>query len=157
MRATLRGALMVLAASTASAQQIQSQERVMKPEAAKPLASAAAMSSRLSRSDWIRQVMSMLLRNRRYPPSARLRGEQGLAVVVFTMNRQGKVTSARIARSSGSAALDEETLALVHRVSFEPPPAEIPDRQLRFSLPVRYTIDRYPCGWRGILTGAECL
>ena len=155
MRATLCGALMVLVASTASAQQIQSQERAVKPETAKPPTSAVAPGGRPSPSDWERQIRDTLRRNVRYPVSARSRGEQGVTLVVFTINRQGKVTSAHIARSSGSAILDEETLALVHRVSFTPPPAEMND--LRFSLPVGYNLLRYPCGWRGISTGADCL
>jgi periplasmic protein TonB len=100
--------------------------------------------------------MNILLRNRRYPPSAQSEGEQGVTLVAFTINRQGKVTSARIARSSGSAALDEETLALVHRVPIPPPPAEmIVDPQ--FTLEVRYTLVRYPCSMLGISTGADCL
>src|SRR5262245_59745794 len=120
MRATLCAALMVLVASTASAQQVQSQERAVKPKTAKT-------------SDRWRQVWVILNRNKPYPLSARLQREHGTAVIVFTINRQGRVTSARIARSSGSAALDEETLALVHRVSFPPPPAEVTD--LKASMP----------------------
>jgi TonB family protein len=149
MRATLCGALMVLEASTAIAQQVQSQERAVKPEPAKLPASAVA---------WWRQVWAILNRNKQYPLSARLKREHGTAVLVFIIDRQGGVTSARIARSSGSAALDEETLALVHRVSFPRPPAEMTDRQLKASLPVQYDTGMWrPCGWLGLSTGTNCL
>jgi TonB family protein len=86
-----------------------------------------------------------LQRNRQYPASARSKSEQGTAVLAFTINRQGKVTSAHIARSSGSAALDEQTLALVHGVSFPPPPAEMSDRQLNLDVPVKYNLERSLC------------
>jgi TonB family protein len=162
MRATLCGALMVLAASTASAQQVQSQERAVKPETAKPPSSsrsqltrtAAAPSGGLSLSDWRSQASGILERSKRYPPSARSKGEQGTAVLAFTLNRQGKVTSAHIARSSGSAALDEQTLALVHGVSFPPPPAEMIGRPLL--IPVKYTLTDNPCGRFGIYWAVLC-
>jgi hypothetical protein len=45
-----------------------------------------------------------------------------------------------IDRSSGSAALDAETLALVHRVSIPPPPAEMAGPQFSFGVWVQYHI-----------------
>jgi TonB family protein len=143
MRATLCGALMVLLASTASVRQVQSQERAVKPETARAPASATAASGGNSPSDWRRQVSGILERNKQYPPGAQQKGEQGTAVVAFTFNRQGKVTSAHITRSSGSAALDEQTLALVHGVSFPPPPPEMNDRSLVIA--VKYKLERSPC------------
>jgi periplasmic protein TonB len=158
MGATLCCALMVLVASTGSAEPVRSQERAVKLEAAKPPTSVAAPSGRPSPSDWWRQVWVILNRNKQYPLRARSKREHGTAVLVFTINRQGGVTSARIARSSGSAALDGETLALVHRVSFPPPPEQMTDRQLKASILIRYDTGMwYPCGMLGISTGANCL
>jgi protein TonB len=151
---------MVLAASTASAQQVQSQERAVKPETAKPPAlsrsqstpTAAAPSGGPLPSDWRNQVSGILEQNKRYPPSARSNNEEGRAHLSFTVNRQGRVTSAQIDRSSGSAALDAETLALVHRVSFPPPPAEMARQQINLGVWVRYNLGpaRSPCGRFGI-------
>jgi protein TonB len=158
---------MVLAASIASAQQVQSQERGVKPETAKPTASSRSQSTRTaaspsggpSPSDWRCQVSGILEQNKQYPPSARSKGEQGRAHLSFTINRQGRVTSAQIDRSSGSAALDAETLALVHRVSFPPPPAEMAGQQISLGVWVRYNLTpaRYPCGWFRISEGATCI
>jgi protein TonB len=145
---------MVLAASTATVQHVQSQERVVKPKTVKPPASAAAPSAGPSPSDWKRQVSGILERNKQYPPSARSKGEQGTAVLAFTINRQGKVTSAHIAHSSGSAALDEQTLALVHGVSFPPPPAEMIDRSL--VVPVKYNLERSLCNSFGVYSAVFC-
>jgi periplasmic protein TonB len=120
MRATLCGALMSLTASTASAQPVQSQDRALKPEAAKQ-----------ALLEWRSQVISILERFKYYPASARSNREHGKAYLSFTINREGRITSARIDRSSGSAALDAETLALAYRASFPPPPAEIVGRRLQ--------------------------
>jgi periplasmic protein TonB len=130
---------------------VHSQERPAKPETAKlarpqstrTAAAAAAPSGGPSPSDWRSQVIGILERNKRYPPSAESSHEEGTAHLAFTINRQGRVTSAHIAGSSGSAALDAETLALVHRVSIPPPPAEIAGAQISLVVSLRYNIPRY--------------
>jgi periplasmic protein TonB len=118
------------------AKHAQSQERA-KPETAKP-AAAAAPSGGPSPSDWTRQVIGILEQNKRYPPGAEPNHELGTAHLAFTINRQGRVISAHISGSSGSAALDAETLALVHRVSFPPPPAEMAGNQISLNVSLRY-------------------
>jgi TonB family protein len=108
MKATLCGALMVLVASIASAQEVRSAPR-----------------SGPSLSDWTSQVIAILERNKRYPPRARSNHLQGSVHLAFATDRRGRVSSAHIDRSSRSAVLDAEALALVHRVSIPPPPAEL--------------------------------
>jgi protein TonB len=86
---------------------------------------------------WQRSLVAQLERHKRYPPQAH--GEQGVSTLTFRIDRHGTLLSSRIARSSGSAALDEETLALAKRAQpFPPPPADMPDDQLSFVVPVRY-------------------
>ncbi len=122
-----------------------------KRETAKPAASqstrtataAAAPSDGPSPSDWRSQVIGVLERNKRYPPGAESNHEEGTAHLAFTIDRQGRVTSAHIAGSSGSAALDAETLALVHRVSIPPPPAEMAGAQISLVVSQRCNIPRY--------------
>jgi protein TonB len=66
-------------------------------------------------------------------------GEQGTATVAFRIDRRGRLLESRIVHGSGSAALDEETLALVRRAQpFPAPPANISDVQLSFVLPMNY-------------------
>jgi periplasmic protein TonB len=130
---------------------VHPQERPAKPEPAKPArsqstrtaAAAAAPSGGPSPSDWRSQVIGILERNKRYPPSAESNHEEGTAHLAFTIDRQGRVTSAHIAGSSGSAALDAETLSLVHRVSIPPPPAEMAGAQISLVVSLRYNIPRY--------------
>jgi protein TonB len=90
---------------------------------------------------WKRQLVSILERNKRYPPQARSRNEQGVAQLAFSINREGQLSSAHILRSSGSSTLDAETVALVRRIgSFPPPPAEFPGVQVSLTVPIRYNI-----------------
>jgi len=103
-------------------------------------AASGAPSGGPSPSDWKSQVIGILERNKRYPAAAESKHEQGTAHLAFTINRQGHVTSAHIAGSSGSPALDAETLSLVHRVSFPPPPAEMAGAQISLVVSLRYNI-----------------
>jgi protein TonB len=90
---------------------------------------------------WKSQLVSRLERGKRYPSEARSRGEQGVVYLSFVVDRGGGVHGARISRSSGSSALDNETLALASRVSpLPPPPAEMPGGSIPISVPIRYNI-----------------
>ena len=100
---------------------------------ARPLAAAIAT--------WQRLLQAHLERHKRFPPQAQ--GEHGISTLVFTIDRQGRVLSARISRSSGSALLDGETLAMIRRAQPLPlPPGDIADEQLSFSVPIRYGTSR---------------
>jgi protein TonB len=82
-----------------------------------------------------------LQRFKQYPNDARARGEQGTALLTFTVTRDGRVTSSRLARSSGHAALDQETMALIRRAQPLPPfPPEVTLRADTYTVPFSYTI-----------------
>ena len=89
---------------------------------------------------WKRQVALLLERNKRYPAAAERRREVGIAQVAFSLDRQGRVVTSRIIKSSGSSALDNETLELVKRAQpFPPPPGEMTGNQVDLIVPVRYS------------------
>ena len=72
---------------------------------------------------------------------ARLRREEGIVYLTFSMNRSGQVLAANIARSSGSQALDAETLALVRRAEPLPlPPPEMAGDPITLTVPVRFSL-----------------
>ncbi len=90
---------------------------------------------------WQTQIVALLERNKRYPPSAQSRREQGVAQVFFSLDRQGRVIESRVVRSSGAAALDEEALALLRRAQpFPPPPPELPGERVDLSVPIRFNL-----------------
>jgi TonB family protein len=82
-------------------------------------------------------LLAQLERNKRYPPAAG--GAQGTARLAFRIDRRGHLLESHITQSSGSAALDEETLALARRAQpFPSPPADATENQLSFVVPIRY-------------------
>ncbi len=106
--------------------------------AAAPSPGTAAQSNALP--SWRSALMARLERNKRYPSDAG--GVRGVAVLAFNIDRSGGVHNARIAKSSGSPALDRETLALATRAQpLPPPPAELSGAQIPVSVPLRYNMD----------------
>jgi protein TonB len=92
-------------------------------------------------SDWQAIVLAHLERHRRYPFAAQRAREQGTADLRFRVDRRGRVLAAWIERSSGSAALDEEAVAVVRRAEPLPsPPPEIAGETLELVVPVRFRL-----------------
>jgi len=90
---------------------------------------------------WKRQVVGLLERHKRYPEAAQSRNQHGTVELAFSLDRQGRLTASRIAKSSGSSALDEATLDLVRRAQpFPPPPREMAGAEVNLTVPIRYNI-----------------
>ncbi|HEX6957280.1 MAG TPA: energy transducer TonB [Ferrovibrio sp.] len=112
------------------------------PKAAAPERGPAAMAA-AAKATWQGQLLGHLERHKRYPREAQRRRQQGTAYVRFTIDRRGHVLHARLERSSGHAALDEETLALIRRAEpLPPPPPEIPGETLDLVVPVQFYLRR---------------
>jgi periplasmic protein TonB len=111
----------------------QVQKQATAPPAAAP--SAAVVHN------WESELVAHIERFKRYPAEARARGEQGLARVAFTIDRDGWVRSTRIVQSSGTPELDQEALAMLTRAQPVPrPPNRVPVSELSFTVPVRFNI-----------------
>lgn len=96
-----------------------------------------ARPTALAIARWERLLVAQLERHKRYPPQAH--GKSGEARLAFSIDRDGHVLASRIVHSSGSEALDEETLALVKRAAPLPrPPAGVSDDSLSFVVPISY-------------------
>jgi protein TonB len=92
-------------------------------------------------ASWHRRIAQQVERHKGYPPSARARHETGTAQLAFTLDRNGKVVSSRIVRTSGSPALDQETIATVRRAQpFPPPPLNMPGHSFDFTVPIHFNI-----------------
>ena len=81
------------------------------------------------------QVAAHLQRFKRAPRG----GGTGTAIVTFTIDREGRVSSRSIARSSGSDKLDDAALTMIDRANPLPRfPAAMPQENLTFTVPIRY-------------------
>lgn len=92
---------------------------------------------------WQSLLLQRLEEFKRYPPLAQEDDEQGVAYLRFTMDRNGKVLSASIAKSSGYDDLDQEALALIRRAQPLPkPPPEVPGDTITLTVPVRFYLQQ---------------
>jgi protein TonB len=109
------------------------------PREETPAVAPRPVQARAAVATWRNQIVTILEHNKRYPSEARARGEQGVTRLAFSIDSQGRLLSSRIVASSGSAALDAETLALVRRAQpFPPPPAELAGSEM--TVPVSFSI-----------------
>jgi periplasmic protein TonB len=74
---------------------------------------------------WRKKIGRQLESKKHYPAAARVRREEGDVLIVFRLDRQGRLVSSRIVRSSGSATLDKAGLALVREAQPFPPPPPV--------------------------------
>lgn len=93
--------------------------------------------------NYYQTLMAYLARRKQYPAEAKKAGQQGVVTVRFTIDRKGNVSGEGIKKSSGHAVLDNETLALLRRVSPLPAmPASMKQDSVTLSLPIEYTLTR---------------
>ncbi|HEX3483554.1 MAG TPA: energy transducer TonB [Micropepsaceae bacterium] len=103
------------------------------PSVPKPALSASDQAAFAAR------LFAHLNRFKRYPETAKLRHQEGVVSLRFTMDRTGRVLTFDIAKSSGSAALDAEAHELIQRAQPLPPlPAEFGRDSLDLVVPVEF-------------------
>jgi periplasmic protein TonB len=90
---------------------------------------------------WGGQVSASIKRHLRFPEISRGRPEQRVAQVSFVLDRQGRVLESRLVRSAGTAALDQEALAVLQRAQpFPPPPPDTPGERLPLTVPIIFEV-----------------
>lgn len=90
---------------------------------------------------WINLLFSHLLRYRQYPSSAQAARQEGVVTVNFTMDRNGRVLSRHLVRSSGFTALDAEALAMIERAQPLPTfPPNMTAATRSFTAPIKFSL-----------------
>ncbi len=98
-----------------------------------------AGGSPAARADYISVLRAWLEQHKQYPRRARMRRQQGTAVLRFTMNRAGQVLAYQLEESSGYTLLDEEVEAMIERAQPLPVmPNEMQQAQLELVVPVQF-------------------
>jgi periplasmic protein TonB len=90
---------------------------------------------------WESLLFRRLQQAKRYPSEARSRGEQGVVLLAFSIDREGHVTARHIVRGSGSTALDGEAMALLDRAQPMPAfPPSMTEAELSLTVPIRFSL-----------------
>ena len=92
-------------------------------------------------SSYFARVQAHLVRHRVYPPEARSSGASGVARVIFSLGRDGRVLSVSLVGGSGHGVLDQAAIAMVRRAApFPPFPSEIAASRLDMGAPIRFDL-----------------
>jgi protein TonB len=118
---------------------------VAQPPVAAPAPPVAAPVPQKSvsegRDSYLGRVLAQLNRFKQYPRAARQARIEGVVMLHFVMDADGKVVSFEIAKSSGRPVLDAEALALIQRAQPLPAlPPDFPTRTLDAVVPVEFSL-----------------
>ena len=80
--------------------------------------------------------------HKRYPDSARSRGEEGRAVLRFRVDRAGRVLNYAVVSSTGYADLDASIDAMMRGATMPPFPADMAASDVEVSVTVRFALTR---------------
>ncbi|RED44162.1 energy transducer TonB [Aestuariispira insulae] len=110
--------------------------------AAAPVQQASSGASQQSQGDYWAIVSERLNAAKRYPRAARKRGIVGTAILSFTVESNGRISTYTITESSGSQILDRAVLAMIREVgSFPPFPDSFQETQVTRLVPVAFHVE----------------
>jgi protein TonB len=117
------------------------QQAVAKPVPPAPVAAPQKAAGEM-RDSFLGSLLAQLNRFKQYPRAARQARIEGVVMLHFVMDAQGKVQSFEIAKSSGRPVLDAEALALIQRAQPLPAlPADYPTRTLDAVVPIEFSLN----------------
>ncbi len=92
-----------------------------------------------ARATWAKELVTHVNRFKRYPAGARRKKIEGEVDLEFTMDRQGRIVSSHVVKTSGSPALDAEAINVVARASPLPmPPSDMAGETFTLLLPFKF-------------------
>jgi protein TonB len=80
--------------------------------------------------------------HKRYPDSARQKGEEGRAVLRFEVDRSGRVLDFAVVKSSGYQDLDAAIEEMMRGATLPPFPANMPQSRIPVSVTIRLSLTR---------------
>jgi periplasmic protein TonB len=90
---------------------------------------------------WQTELVRRLEQYKRYPSEAQSRGVEGVVMLSFSVDRNGRVLTREIARSSGHPELDKEVVSMIERAQPLPPfPPSMPEEKLDLTVPIRFSL-----------------
>jgi protein TonB len=90
---------------------------------------------------WQADLVRHLQQYKRYPSGAQGKREQGVVLLSFSVDRNGRVLAHRIVQSSGHADLDQEVMEMIVRAQPLPAfPPSMTQSELDLTVPIRFSL-----------------
>ncbi|MFZ7089452.1 TonB family protein [Primorskyibacter sp. 2E233] len=100
-----------------------------------PASGPSKSAIRQAQAQWQAQIRRAMASAQRYPRGTR---DQGAVKVQISLSPKGRLQSARVTQSSGSAALDKAALDAARRARFPRAPAALGDASYHFAIPLNF-------------------
>lgn len=92
-------------------------------------------------TSWETSLIKRLEQYKRYPGQAQSRGEEGVVMLSFSVDRSGRVLAHQVVQSSGYPELDNEVSAMIERAQPLPPfPADMTQDKLDLTVPIKFSL-----------------
>lgn len=89
---------------------------------------------------WLGEVMARLERQKDYPHEARRSRREGVAMLRFSVDREGRVLGWKLERSTGHPQLDGAVERMIERATLPPMPPEMDGQMADLVVPVRFAL-----------------
>jgi protein TonB len=124
-------------ASIASAPQVIAEETAAIPVA--PVHGQPNPNDSAAVRTWRKEIVALLKRNLRFPPSADRRGQTGTVQISFGLDRHGRLIDSRVVQGTGIAEFDEEAIAVLKRSQpFPVPPSDLAGERIGLNVPIGF-------------------
>jgi TonB family protein len=101
----------------------------------------AASANPNALSLYVGNVLQLIERQKKYPPAAQRRGQQGRVLLSLIVNKQGEIVDVRVAEPSAFPDLNDAALEIVRRIrNFPPLPDELKRAEISLQIPVEYKL-----------------
>ena len=111
-----------------------------RPPAPRTTARVEGGAPRLAPS-WQADLVRHLQQYKRYPSGAQGKHQQGIVLLGFSVDRNGRVLTRRIVQSSGHADLDQEVMEMIERAQPLPAfPPSMTQAKLDLTVPIRFSL-----------------
>jgi protein TonB len=110
-------------------------------QAATPAEPTASAPAAAIAPGWRNALASWLEAHKTYPDEARRRGEQGGAVVRFTVDRGGQVLGVQLVSGTGSTSLDDAVERMLRGARLPAFPPGMDQAQVTVTVQIRYRLE----------------
>lgn len=88
-----------------------------------------------------KELLNLIEANKKYPLRSRRRGDEGVVLVSFVIQRDGVIDLVTVSAPSDHKRLDRAATQLMERIGqFKPIPSQLSREQWAFQVPIRYSL-----------------
>lgn len=93
------------------------------------------------RDGYIDAVRQEIEKNKKYPLISKSKNEEGIVLLSFRIDKNGKIDNLKVLKSSGFEKLDEAAIKAVQKGMYKNMPDELEDEYLDIQVPIKFNLN----------------